>query len=261
MILPLRNPSVIHAVRGCQGRDGHGACIACPTQSRADDYYPEQDYEKSTLSKESILSLASLKPGRYVLDTLGDPFANAVPITEIVTFLKLLKTMHRHEFSFATRFSDRVFQDKYLRNILSDAMNIHIGVRLSYKEDQSLLEDFMTMPIPIKYLHIDPLLDRAVIDGALFHDIQYALVSGDETGQRPGADTTDLFDFLDVLKKIRQKGTPRYLISIGKRNIERLPNSTYLSFLDPAGHNPSHWPEYLQPVAYPWPRIRSAIPK
>lgn len=127
------------------------------------------------------LPLKWKKPRTIFVNSMGDLFHEEIPDTFIIRVFNIMQKANWHRFQLLTKRSERLLS---LSSNLPWPKNIWMGVTVENKRAVKRINDLRSTPAKIKFLSLEPLLER--ISNLNLSGIDWVIVGGESgPGARP----------------------------------------------------------------------------
>ncbi len=126
------------------------------------------------------LPLRWRRPRRIFVNSMSDLFHEAVPFEFIEAVFQTMRQAHWHQFQVLTKRSARL---RELAPLLDWPGNVWMGVSVENQRWTSRIDDLRTVPAPVRFLSVEPLLGPLELD---LRAIDWVIVGGESgPGARP----------------------------------------------------------------------------
>lgn len=268
-------------------------CKNCYAETLANRFWGERKFTDVRCHPERLgIPLRRKKPTMYFVNSMSDLFHDAVPDDFIYKVFAVMALRRRHTFQVLTKRHARMNrllsllanveagsfeatqwdaarrwlqsavgpkEREYIGIMMADQRwplpNVWLGCSASTQADlDALLPDLMATPAAVRFLSLEPLIERIDVRTALATGAIHWVIVGGESG--PGARACDVAWIAEIIKQCRAAETSCYTKQLGSYPIldprydRSLPGSTR-RLSRPKGGDPDEWPEALRVREFP----------
>ncbi len=158
--------------------------------------YPEAPHQFQVTMRDDRLEIphAWRKPRKVFVASMGDLFHQQVKGLFIVQVLALIQELPQHTFQILTKRSKRMAYTFQRFPKYASLPNLWLGVSVEDPFYLSRINDLITIPAPVRFVSLEPLLAPIDLDQPVLHDpndrlidhLQWVIVGGESgPGARP----------------------------------------------------------------------------